>query len=591
MSNYSHNFIGDISGSNANSSIIKNITVPTFGTLLEATSYLQRDGLLCYVVGDLYYKKFGISAPIKLLDANNEGIALTNSLKNVSNFRLESNLLKIDIVTNNNVTSTISVDVTALALDVKVVNAVADANTYVITLFESDGTQNTIALATLVDNYVRNNMMSANLDLTVDPTKLLSRSTFKTILNNFSQNSILQIGRGLRLTYSGSTPIVNYGEVNPTTSNVLINTKFITSSSSGNGSGIINTFDTNGSFKIESFQSKDDFIQLLSGSRDISNWTYKTSNLFVDATSQSTYICGKQVDIVGGYTNISKILTSSDNNTLQVSYILSGSTTDNTIYQLYNRTNINRPIYFSGSLGDNITDSRYLIHKGYVDSNYLNISGGTINGISGSGSIGFINQSNFPSVPVNGFKIFANISGSFTFISGNGFSKTIDGTVTANQKYTLPDKSGVIALLSDIVGSTSGSQIITVSGVSGLQTYSGTNTVIYVDDNVNHGIFRYDSTDTTSLDDSKNTIVDTNNRRFKRELSSTPFRQTFSNLLSGTTLTLTYKPFDINAMSIYRNGDYYLDYTISNKILTFSYAFGNSVGASGGEEITVEFFI
>jgi hypothetical protein len=588
MSNYAHNFVGDIVGNNANTSVIRNITVPTFSTLLEATTYLQRDGLICYVLGDLYYKKIGVTNPVKLLDSSNEGIVLTNSLKSVSNFRLDSNFLKIDVVTNDNVTTTISVDVTALAIDVQLVNAVVDANTYIITLIESNGDQTTIALATLIDNYVRNNMMSSNLDLTVEPTKLLSRDTFRTILNNFSQSNIFQVGRGLRQTYSGSTPVVHFGEINPITSNVLVNTKLITSSSTGNGAGIVNTFDTNGSYKIESFQSNDDLILLLSGSRDVSSWSYKTANFYVDAVTNNSYIGGKQVNILGGYTNISKISTSSDNNTLFVSYTLSGSTVDNSLVQLYNRTNINRPIYYSGSLGDNITDSRYLIHRGYVDTNFLNISGGTLIGTSGNGFLGIISQSVTPSAPSNGFKLFANNSGSFTIISSNGFTKTVDGDVTANRNYILPDKSGTVALLSDITG---GVQIEIVTGVSGLQTYGGINNVVYIDDATYHGIFRYDSTDTTSLDDGKNILVDINNRRFKRELSSRNYTEIFSNLLSGTTLTLTYKPFDVNSINVYRNGDFEADYTIVNKTLTFSYVFGNSVGAMGGEEIVVRYTI
>jgi hypothetical protein len=588
MSNYAHNFVGDIVGNNANTSVIRNITVPTFNTLLEATTYLQRDGLICYVLGDLYYKKIGVTNPVKLLDSSNEGNVLTNSLKSVSNFRLDSNFLKIDVVTNSNVATTISVDVTALAIDVQLVNAVVDANTYIITLIESNGDQTTIALATLIDNYVRNNMMSSNLDLTVEPTKLLSRATFKTILNNFSQSNILQVGRGLRQTYAGSIPVVNFGEINPITPNVLVNTKFITSSSTGNGAGIVNTFDTNGSYKIESFQSSDDLILLISGSRDVSSWSYKTANFYVDAVTNNSYIGGKQVNILGGYTNISKISTSSDNNTLFVSYTLSGSTIDNSLVQLYNRTNINRPIYYSGSLGDNITDARYLIHRGYVDTNFLNISGGTLNGTTGNGFLGIISQSVTPSAPSNGFKLFANNSGSFTIISSNGFTKTVDGVVTANREYVFPDKSGTIALLSDISG---GIKIDIVTGVAGLQTYGGINNILYVDDATYHGIFRYDSTDTTSLDDGKNILVDINNRRFKRELSSRNYTEIFSNLLSGTTLTLTYKPFDVNSISVYRNGDFDADYTIANKTLTFSYAFGNSVGAMGGEEIVVRYTI
>jgi hypothetical protein len=233
-----------------------------------------------------------------------------------------------------------------------------------------------------------------------------------------------------------------------------------------------------------------------------------------------------------------------------------------------------------------------LIHRGYVDTNFLNISGGTLIGTSGNGFLGIISQSVTPSAPSNGFKLFANQSGSFTLISSNGFTKTVDGVVTANRDYVLPDKSGTIALLSDISGGgSSGFQIDIVTGVAGLQNYTGLNTVLYVDDATYHGIFRYDSTDTTSLDDGKNILVDINNRRFKRELSSRNYTQIFSNLLSGTTLTLTYTPFNVNSISVYRNGDFDTDYTIVNKTLTFSYTFGNSVGAMGGEEIVVRYTI
>jgi hypothetical protein len=47
----------------------------------------------------------------------------------------------------------------------------------------------------------------------------------------------------------------------------------------------------------------------------------------------------------------------------------------------------------------------------------------------------------------------------------------------------------------------------------------------------------------------------------------------------------------VNSINVYRNGDFEADYTIVNKTLTFSYVFGNSVGAMGGEEIVVRYTI
>lgn len=57
-----------------------------------------------------------------------------------------------------------------------------------------------------------------------------------------------------------------------------------------------------------------------------------------------------------------------------------------------------------------------------------------------------------PSAPNSGFSLFAqSSSNALGWIGANGFTRTLDGTAnTASRIYTLPDKSGTIALTSDL---------------------------------------------------------------------------------------------------------------------------------------------
>jgi hypothetical protein len=59
----------------------------------------------------------------------------------------------------------------------------------------------------------------------------------------------------------------------------------------------------------------------------------------------------------------------------------------------------------------------------------------------------FIPQASTPPTPVSGFTLFPDVSGRFSWIGANGFTRTIDATgITTSRVWTPPDRSGVISL-------------------------------------------------------------------------------------------------------------------------------------------------
>lgn len=132
------------------------------------------------------------------------------------------------------------------------------------------------------------------------------------------------------------------------------------------------------------------------------------------------------------------------------------------------------------------TSAQFLKADGSIDSNtyltttsasttYFPLVGGNLTGIGGNGFVGFIAQSSSPSVPVNGFRLFANSSNAFSWIGANGFVRVFDGTSnTANRTYTLPDASGTFALLS-VANIFTATQTINAS--LGMNTSSPTHTI------------------------------------------------------------------------------------------------------------------
>jgi hypothetical protein len=71
-------------------------------------------------------------------------------------------------------------------------------------------------------------------------------------------------------------------------------------------------------------------------------------------------------------------------------------------------------------------------------------------------------------------------------------------------------------------------------------------------------------------------------------------QQVFTNLTSGTTVTLSSTPASGSILEVYRNGVAQIigagnDFTLAGAVLTFAVAFGNSPGGSGGENVLVRY--
>lgn len=81
-----------------------------------------------------------------------------------------------------------------------------------------------------------------------------------------------------------------------------------------------------------------------------------------------------------------------------------------------------------------------------ASSTYFPLLGGTITGTAGNGFFGAIAQSNKPSTPSSGFRLYANSSNALSWIGQNGYVRTFDGTSnTADRTYTLPNTNTTIA--------------------------------------------------------------------------------------------------------------------------------------------------
>ena len=105
------------------------------------------------------------------------------------------------------------------------------------------------------------------------------------------------------------------------------------------------------------------------------------------------------------------------------------------------------------------------------------------------------------------------------------------------------------------------------------------------------GNFRLDIADTITPDDGANVLISLNNRRYKRVDGFTARKESFTNLVIGNnSVVLQYKPYNLNELQVYRNGDLTNDYAINNKVITFLVPFAPSVGAIMSEEIDVYFF-
>lgn len=108
-----------------------------------------------------------------------------------------------------------------------------------------------------------------------------------------------------------------------------------------------------------------------------------------------------------------------------------------------------------------------------------------LSGSAGAGYVEHIRQSTKPSTPAagNGYRLYADTNGKFSWIGENGFVRVFDGTAnTADRTYVLPDASGTFVLdiqaMNDIFGDGSDGNL-TLSGSTTLtqNTYYNTLTI------------------------------------------------------------------------------------------------------------------
>lgn len=89
---------------------------------------------------------------------------------------LEGTLLKIPFTDKDGNTTQKQVDLASLAVDVNVASATIDANTYTITITETDGQTHTVPLSTILANYISANVTPAIQQAQADATQALDYS-------------------------------------------------------------------------------------------------------------------------------------------------------------------------------------------------------------------------------------------------------------------------------------------------------------------------------------------------------------------------------------------------------------------------------
>jgi hypothetical protein len=89
---------------------------------------------------------------------------------------LEGTLLKIPFTDKDGNTTQKQVDLASLAVDVNVASATIDANTYTITVTETDGSTHPIALATILANYISANVTPSITQAQTDATQALANA-------------------------------------------------------------------------------------------------------------------------------------------------------------------------------------------------------------------------------------------------------------------------------------------------------------------------------------------------------------------------------------------------------------------------------
>jgi Head domain of trimeric autotransporter adhesin len=134
----------------------------------------------------------------------------------------------------------------------------------------------------------------------------------------------------------------------------------------------------------------------------------------------------------------------------------------------------------SGTVGDpwRVDSTLFATITGVGDSiaaalgDYLPILGGRLTGTGGAGFVGFPQQSGVPSTPANGFSIFGDNTGRFSWLQPDGYIRTlISSTAVADRGYRFQNKSYTLADSADVASN------ITSIAANYLATSNGSNLV------------------------------------------------------------------------------------------------------------------
>jgi hypothetical protein len=424
MASKSKIFQGNIVGSNANQSEMRNFTVPVFTGSTDFNDYMSRVGLFANYNGDIYHKAVSGSNPVKIMDSRTEGAMLNTSVKTITNFRINGNNLLLDVVYNNNTTATIYVDAEIFTRNTQVSGGSVNASTYEISVTESNGDVNTIPLATLIQNYINQNVVSDDSDLSSDLSKVPTREILNLAIE---QNSLRQVipYNGLRLDTIAGQDYVSLGEFT-TLPNMITGAKFI-SGYDGTvtfGKGTIGSYGDSGEWELKSYGNPTDLYHgLLDSEFDHiinyadSSTTFSGSGVAVNPDGSYAKFFSKKYDATLPANYDTYIKNTPDFNEFMVHSVAFGNTNHNVMKQMPSDTTITKAFRYN-SISDypSIMADTNLIHKKYADDNYIKKTSG------GALSLPTVTKTSNYTLTITDFTVRGNCSG-------------------GNLVFTLPDAS------------------------------------------------------------------------------------------------------------------------------------------------------
>lgn len=160
------------------------------------------------------------------------------------------------------------------------------------------------------------------------------------------------------------------------------------------------------------------------------------------------------------------------------------------------------------------------------------------NGTGGAGYVELDAQSSAPSAPADGLRLYANNSDQLAWRPQDGFIRTIAGTLTGNQTYTLPDASGTVALTSDITTATALAAILAPLTTARNVIAAATTTIIPLtlqttDNNTTNPLLRFLASNGSTVLAS----VGATGLATFAGINSTPIGATTPSTVVGTTIT------------------------------------------------------